>query len=739
MVTEMGRAAATSRDPDCDLRRENSKLREINAALMHRIEQSGGPADLAYTQFERAARLEAEVRERTRDLERTLELLHEANAGLAAANARAETAHANLAQAMESIEEGFALFGSDDRLVMRNSRFCRDLPDIRDQLHPGMLFGAFVERVSTSAHLALEPGETRSVWAKRRMSRHTDEHDVFNIALTLDRWLQISEHRTAGGGTVILQTDISQIIRDEREARDRLMARQARMVRATLDHINQGVCIFDRRLNLAGWNTPMEALLGRPLGGDVAGLSFTRLLDRLDSEIRFTRRFSRDRLLEWAGMTGPRPAIGFEITKGGDKTISVFGQEMPDRGFVISFTDITAERNAALALREMNETLERRVAERTGQLNAALEAAHRANASKTRFVAAASHDLLQPLSAAKLFLSFLENRGNDALARQTAAKAVSALGNVEAIIEALLDISRLDSGQAVMNIEDVRLADIFDALFSELAPAASAKGLELRMVPTSATVRSDPVFLRRILQNLVSNAVRYTERGAVLLGARRQGADVRIDVIDTGPGIAPQDQRAIFGEFRRLSPSRSGSGGLGLGLAIVERACASLGHDVQLQSQVGRGSTFSVAAERTTEADAILRRDEGTQENAVPDARDLVVLLVENDAEVAHAITLMIEGWGSHVIHAESGEDALVLLDEIEITPDRLLLDFGLGRGMSGIDLLSCLRAQYGDIPARIISADRGEALAKACASAGVVALPKPLDTKTLAAFLENG
>ncbi len=715
---------------------QNAKLIRIAEALIAKAEKTGDPTGLAYSQFERAAMLEAQVRERTADLERTLDLLHEANSRLGAANAAAEKARSNLAEAVESVHEGFALFDRADVLVMSNSRFCRDLSDIAPKVVPGLRFEEYVDLVSRSACLALSDGEGRADWRTGRMARHADARTIFNVRLTGDRWLQVGEHRTASGGTVILQTDVSDIMRAERQKRDRMMDAQAQMVRATLDHLNQGVCIFSPDLTLVGWNARMEDLVDRPIDGHLVGIGFDALMRRLDEQIVFSDVFTRAHMLSWAHRRRRRMPVTFEVRRGARGVLSVFAQEMPDRGFVISFTDVTAEREAERALRDMNETLERRVEERTLELGDALEEARRANASKTRFVAAASHDLLQPLSAAKLFVSHLEERAGDAVARSTAAKAVSALSSVEEIIEALLDISKLDSGRAGMNLQDVPLGRILTSLATELTPAAEAEGLRLAVVGSGHVVRSDPVFLRRILQNLVTNAIRYTATGRILVGVRRDGPDSRIEVHDTGPGIAPEHQAAIFQEFRQLGPAASGAKGLGLGLTIVERACAMLRHPLHLRSAPGAGSCFSVTVPRVATA----RGGDGPAPagGLRPATRNLVVLLVENDPEVAGALTLTIEGWGSHVVQATTGEEALALVEEIDITPDRLLLDYRLGEGMTGVELLRRLRARHGDIPARVISASRRDEIVAACAEAGVPLLPKPLDHRRLIGLLDN-
>ncbi|MEM7709748.1 MAG: PAS-domain containing protein, partial [Pseudomonadota bacterium] len=704
-------------NPADDLERQNVKLQRIVDSLMRRVEQNPDHSSLAYAQFERASLLEEQVSQRTADLERTLDLLHESNAKLGDAMRSAEAARSNLAEAIETVEEGFALFDAGDRLVMHNSRFCRDLDDVVSELTPGLPFGRYVGLIARSRHLELPEGESVAEWRVRRMRRHDDARTVFNVSLSLDRWIQVSERRTATGGTVILQTDITQIIRLERRERDRLIDRQAQMVRATLDHIAQGVAIFDPDGRVIGWNAQMAALLGRQL----PDATFAALLDRLDEGFAFTGAVHRADLEAWAARRTSRPALTFEMRGPRERVYSVHAQEMPDRGFVVSFTDVTAERAATEALRGLTATLERRVADRTEELGAALEEARRANASKTRFMAAASHDLLQPLSAAKLFVAMLEDRAATAEARDVAGKAVSALTSVETIIEALLDISKLDTGQSQFTIGRAALGPILESLRIEMTPLAAVRGLDLRVVATSAVVESDPVLLRRIVQNLVANAIRHTDGTRILLGVRRRAGQARVEVIDQGPGIAPADQAVIFEEFRQLGPHRSGAGGLGLGLAIVDRACAMLGHDLTLDSEPGRGSRFAIASPSVLGA---VPTTEATTEGGVPD--HLVIGLVENDPDLARAIMLMIEGWGSDVIQATSGEEMLELLGELGIVPDIFLVDYQLGAGMNGLQLIAALREHFGDVSAVLVSADRSVGLRALCEGAGVDHQPKP-------------
>jgi signal transduction histidine kinase/CheY-like chemotaxis protein len=419
-------------------------------------------------------------------------------------------------------------------------------------------------------------------------------------------------------------------------------------------------------------------------------------------------------------------------------TLQVFGRGMPDQGFVISVTDVTAEREAAQKLAEINEILEQRVVERTIELEDALAAAERANASKSRFVAAASHDLLQPLSAAKLFIASLADRHQKPQDQVVLAKAEAALGGAEQIIDALLDISKLDSDEGItFDVRQVALHDVLVPLRDEMEVLAAENGLSLRVVDSDLMVETDPAYLRRIVQNLMANAIRYTETGRVLVGVRRNGGSARIEVWDTGPGIAEEDQQTIFEEFKRLDPKASANEGLGLGLAIVERACTRLGHDLDLWSEPGRGSCFMVnvpiagrAGPRKTSARRIAAPVGLAQAG-------LIVLLVENEVQLRRALSVMLEAWGVHVIEAEDAASALTLLEDLEITPDVLLLDYQLGHGTSGLGLFRSISDRLGTLPCAVISADRGAQLHNDCKALGVELLSKPLDRHKLGDFLD--
>ena len=713
--------------------RRAEKLLIITEALMRRVEQATDDSGAAYAQFQRAALLEDQVRERTHDLGRALDLLNTSNARLADAMREAETARQNLSSAIETVQEGFALFGQDDCLVMCNSRFALHMTDVHQRLVPGLRFADYVAMVSRSPHLALPEGETAERWAEARMRRHRDRHVIFNVRLAGDHWVQISEHRTAEGGTVILQTDVTDIIRAERHERGKLLDDQARIIRATLDHIDQGVGIFDPEARLVGWNQRLGALLALPVARLRSGVFFDTLFARFRAELRFGGGMTTERLMAWVHAGRGRAPVRFELRRGREPILDVFCQEMPDGGFVMSCSDVTSERAALEALSEANATLEARVMERTLELQDALAKAERANASRSRFVAAASHDLLQPLSAAKLFVSSIAGDGLDPQARTALQKAQNALMSVEGLLDALLDISKLESGKAAVSVGAVHLDRLLRQLSEEFAPSAAAKGLRLSVVPSSAVVESDPAYLRRILQNLIGNAVRYTASGRILVGVRRQRGLVRLEVHDTGPGIPEESQQDIFKEFHRLNARASASEGMGLGLAIVERACALLGHPLRLRSVVGQGTSFAVQLPLSdAAASPALPPDRLPLASGRMLAADKIAFLVENDADLRRALGLLLEKWGMTVLEAVSGEEALALIDEIGILPDIFLVDHQLGDGMTGLAFLSRIRAAHGPVPARLITASRAWDVQAEAAAAGVEVLYKPIDPRAL-------
>lgn len=713
---------------------ENIRLRAIVTALMDRSEHAQS-ASRPMGQIQHVVALEQQIRSRTRDLAETLDRLRIVNSRLAHAERDAVRARNSLTDALEAMREGFALFDAGDLLIMWNSRFCAGLPDLRTRIGPGLSFRDYVRLVSESPYLNVHKGSARAQWVARRLESHQRRNVNFTVPLVDDQWIQVSEQRMPSGGTAVTQTDVTAMVRNERDERAKLLDEQAQMVRATLDHIDQGVLIFDAKGRLAGWNRRLRELLAPPVELLATGTPFVSLLNDLVRRHQLGEGDSRRVLTDWLEGPPSRSPLALEITQEHGLVLHLSAQAMPDRGFVISFTDLTNERRALTALHSLNETLEARVNARTLELEAARDTAERANTSKSRFVALASHDLLQPLNAAKLFLASLAATPLDAAQAKLADRVRSAFGSVEQILGALLDISRLDIGAARAKAEPISLGPLLDRLREEFGPMAQSRALRLTVMPCHALVQSDPVYLKRILQNLVSNALRYTQSGRVLVGARRLDGQVRLEVWDTGPGIPADKQQEIFQEFTRLNPTAEA--GMGLGLAIVDQACALLGHPLALQSNIGRGTVFSVTVPLAPHAPLLVA---GVPLNDTPRSAldDLLVLVIENDATVRAGMMQVLEQWGASPLEAATLAEAEGLVADLGVAPDVILADYHLDNGANGIDLVTHLRARHGPIPAILITANHSPDLAQQATQAGLLVLTKPLALRRLKRVLQN-
>ena len=389
--------------------------------------------------------------------------------------------------------------------------------------------------------------------------------------------------------------------------------------------------------------------------------------------------------------------------------------------------------------------MEIRVDERTAELRRlndelarAKTVAEEANLSKTRFLAAASHDILQPLNAARLYASSL-SEGASQIGREERADLARnvdvSLEAVEEILGALLDISRLDAGAMKAEISDVPVADLMRMLEVEFAPIAQSKGLELRFVPTTLAIRTDRRLMRRLLQNLVSNAIKYTLKGRVLVGCRRTPGAVRIEVWDTGLGIPADRQRAVFEEFQRLDQGARVARGLGLGLSIVERLGRVLGQPIGLNSRPGKGSVFFVTAPIGTPTPKPRRRRRsarrrGERAAAWPQgARD------RQRAARARRHALAPERWGCAVVTAHGLAEAREALEAFG-APDVVIADYHLDQG-DGVEAIRALRADLGrDVPAILATADRSLEVREDAARADVIILNKPLKPAPLRAQL---
>ena len=507
------------------------------------------------------------------------------------------------------------------------------------------------------------------------------------------------------------------------------------ILQTALDHVRQGIAVFDKNLQLVHWNRHFGEMLDLTphLVRDGAGLDeiLRRSAERGDFGKGNVDEIVAERLDRYVTRT---EAFQERLPLHG-VVIEVRSNRMPDGGIVVTYTDITPAVEAAETLERVNESLERRVRERTEELARAKAEADEANISKTRFLAAASHDILQPLNAARLYATSLVERERGGEEARLAANVDASLEAVEEILVALLDISRLDTRVLQPDFSNFHIDEILRHLEVEFAPLAAEKGLRLTFLPCSLAVRSDRRLLRRLLQNLISNAIKYTPRGRVLVGCRRRRGKLRIDIIDTGLGIPAGKQKVIFREFQRLDQGARAARGLGLGLSIVERIARVLDHKIRLHSASGKGSTFSV---EIPTASAVARAHVVERTAAAPAAPldTTVALCIENEPQVLDGMKTLLGGWGCHVLAAPDLANAIATIREARQRPDVLLVDYHLDEG-NGIDAIVALRAMLADeTPAALITADRSPQVRDEARSRAVHVLHKPLKPAALRAFL---
>jgi len=506
------------------------------------------------------------------------------------------------------------------------------------------------------------------------------------------------------------------------------------ILQTALDHVRQGIAVFDKDTHLACWNRQFGDVLDLPHELVRIGIGLDEIL-RFNAEKGAFGPGDVEALVaeRIAGYVGGEPFLERFADRG--LVIEVRANRMPGGGIVMTFTDITPSVEAA-------EALERRVHERTYELKLlndelvrAKAAADEANVSKTRFLAAASHDILQPLNAARLYVTSLVERQSGGEVARLTGHVDASLEAVEEIIGALLDISRLDTGALKPDIASFRIDELLRQLEVEFAPLAREKGLQLIFVPSSLTVRSDRRLLRRLLQNLVSNAVKYTKAGRVLVGCRRHGRQLRIDVYDTGIGIPKSKQRIVFTEFHRLEQGAKVARGLGLGLSIVERIGRVLDHKVRLNSAVERGSHFSVEVPLAPAA----AKPRSRSEPKSVDMRRLTgmaVLCIDNDLKILDGMKTLLGGWGCRVIAATDLAAAADALRDEKAAPAGLLVDYHLDRG-EGIAAIADLRRRYGTgMPAILVTADRTAAVREAANAQDIQVLNKPIKPAALRALL---
>jgi signal transduction histidine kinase/CheY-like chemotaxis protein len=514
------------------------------------------------------------------------------------------------------------------------------------------------------------------------------------------------------------------------------------ILQTALNHVRQGIAVFDADLQLICSNRQFGDILALPPHLMQLGIPLQEILEFMgavdppdlgDEDIVLERRLV-------AYTTEGEPYL--ERLPDRHMVIEVRSNRMPGGGLVITFSDVTPSFEAAEALERANATLEKRVRDRTeelmrlnSELALAKSTAEDANISKTRFLAAASHDILQPLNAARLYVTSLVERQNGGEDSRLVENIDDSLEAIEEILGALLDISRLDAGAMTTSITRFKMADLMRSLEIEFAPIARAKGLDLVFVPCSLPVESDRSLLRRLLQNFISNAVKYTPRGRVLVGCRRRGQSLQVSVYDTGVGIPVLKRGEIFKEFHRLEQGARIARGLGLGLSIVERLARVLNHGIAIDANAGGGSVFSVTVPVTKAINHTAAVTTATPLSKTPMSGALIVC-IENDAAILDGMKTLLTAWDAEVIAVADPEAAIAAIEASGQNVTGLLVDYHLDRG-NGVAAIREIRRRFGDnIPAILITADRSPNVRNAAREESIAVLNKPVKPASLRALI---
>ncbi len=860
------------------IRYENSKLKKMNKVLIQRIEQGLGNTSGAYASFESAVILSEKVKERTIQLQQVLNNLERVNNDLNIAKQEAERKHQLLIDAIESFSDAFVMFDNQRQFTLANTAFYQLWSPSGIDFHPGLELEAIQQQVAHAG--VIDP----SIPVNEKIIRRGELPNQGIVKLKDGRWIQITERQTREGGLVIVFTDITTLKQSEAAHREQALAEKSRILQSTLDHLSQGVALFNANHRLEAWNprflnltnidtrlvTPGASFHALATHGDLGNISspqhsngtpngdrqtliepgttradkvlkdgrlleierhdtssggfvvtYTDVTEREQYEAALRASEARTRLItdampaligylspnlrytytnktfeEWFQLSRDeihrlslKEILGAEEferhrpyimqTLGGHLVHFEVEQHLPcgkkyihktyipdydDLGNVIGlFTleqDFTQQRNIAEALSQAYQHMEQRVIDRTRELTnlnsklrqevterkeaeqqlvEAKQEAEHANLTKTKFLAAVSHDLLQPMSAARLYTSALMEQSLPPSAGKLVESINYSMEDVESLVSTLVDISKLDAGVVKPDITTFEVQGLLHNLANEFRQQARLADIEFHFVPCTATVATDSQLLARILRNLLSNALRYTDKGRILFGCRRRAEGMSIQVWDTGMGIPEEKLAEIFLEFKRLSSDKSrGPKGLGLGLAIVEKISRVLGSQINVRSQPGKGSVFSVLIPYGKTSDIRTTPLTPSLTELESPLADNSILVIDNDLSICAGMQTLLTGWGSTVVTATSIHDlqADTLKDN---PPDMVIVDYHLDNEETGMDAASRLREWLGPkLPVLMITANRTQDLKQQVREQGYHLLHKPIKPHKLKSLLRH-
>ncbi|KGU83109.1 ATPase [Pseudomonas mediterranea CFBP 5447] len=633
-----------------------------------------------------------------------------------------------LQRAVDNLSQGVAMVNAQGVLELWNRRFLE-----LSGLAPVAAHRPFNEVIADSELQLLTPASRDS---NGRLIHEREQR------LSDGRVLEIRTHPLPTGGYVNTFTDIT-----ERYQHAEALSESERWIRLITDHVPALIAYLNADLVYEFTNKVYEQWYCWPRGV---------MLGQSLREAHSEQHYQRLEAYVARALAGESVTFEFAETNINNQERYMLRSYVPNRlangevvGIFVLIRDITERRRTAEALHQAYQNLEQRVQERTAELTTlneqllreidersrvelrlreAKREAEQANLSKTKFLAAVSHDLLQPLNAARLFTSALLERREPVANAHLVRNVSNSLQDVENLLGTLVDISKLDAGVIKADIAPFALSELLGNLAAEYAQVARSEGLALRFVPCSVLVRSDMQLLARILRNLLSNAIRYTPSGRVVLGCRRQGQRVSIQVWDSGIGIAEDRLEEIFQEFKRGDVQRPDQDrGLGLGLAIVEKIAGILGHRVQVRSWPGKGSMFAIDVPLSATAPKPVPCVD-MSEPMLERLRGARIWVLDNDAAICAGMRTLLEGWGCRVVTALSEQDLARQVDTDHAEVDLLIADYHLDNDQNGVDAVARINARRRSaIPAMLITANYSNELKQQIRERGHTLMHKPV------------
>jgi Na+/proline symporter/signal transduction histidine kinase/CheY-like chemotaxis protein len=526
------------------------------------------------------------------------------------------------------------------------------------------------------------------------------------------------------------------------------------LLQAGVENIEQGISVIDADMRLVAWNKRYIELLDYPEDFVSAGKPIADLI-----------RFNAERgvIITNKDSTGSNKSDDFvnrriEHMRQGNNhhfqrempsgiVLEIRGQAMPGGGFVSTFSDITAHIETAKALQQANDNLEQRVTERTHELSQAKAEAEAANTSKSRFLAAASHDLMQPFNAMSLFTNMLNKKVQGTDLKELGNNIQNSLIAAESLLSDLVEISRLDNSSQKIDKHCFAIDDLLTPLSKEFTVLAQQANLGFSYVKSSCVVETDQRMLRRVVQNFLSNAINYCPRenhqGKVLLGVKHQQSNIVIEVWDNGPGIPENKLETIFKEFERLNPNQDASG-LGLGLAISERIAKLLGFTISVKSTLGKGTCFSIKLPRSYSIQASKIVGTPTSQPSITNEFiDLAIVLIDNEPLMLTAMQTQLQEWGCRVVAVKNATSLSDTLAKQSFMPTMIISDYHLDDGKNGVDLVQKIITKYAwNTPVIICSADPSEQVREHTSNAKFYFMRKPIKAlalkKLIRQLLEN-